>query len=74
MMYLAEAVARERGRDPLRLAVSRVLCQALFFLPILRSLHATYADAAELTADAAALEAVDGATAPLASVTTPSGR
>jgi Peptidase family M48 len=54
-------------RDPLRLAVSRVLCQALFFLPILRSLHASYADAAELTADAAALEAVDGATASLAS-------
>jgi bla regulator protein blaR1 len=54
-------------RDPLRLAVSRVLSQALFFLPVLRSLHAAYADAAELTADAAALEAVDGATAPLAS-------
>lgn len=54
-------------RDPLRLAVGRVLCQALFFLPILRSLHAAYVDAAEVTADAAALEAVDGATAPLAS-------
>jgi beta-lactamase regulating signal transducer with metallopeptidase domain len=54
-------------RDPLRLAVSRVLCQALFFLPVLGSLHATYADAAELTADAAALEALDGAAAPLAS-------
>jgi Zn-dependent protease with chaperone function len=54
-------------RDPLRLAVSHVLCQALFFLPILRSLHASYADAAELTADAAALEAVDGATGPVAS-------
>jgi hypothetical protein len=54
-------------RDPLRLAVSRVLCQALFFLPVLRSLHDRYADVAELTADAAALEATDGATAPLAS-------
>jgi Zn-dependent protease with chaperone function len=54
-------------RDPLRLAVSRVLCQALFFLPVLGSLHATYADAAELAADAAALDALDGATAPLAS-------
>jgi hypothetical protein len=54
-------------RDPLRLAISRVLCQALFFLPVLRSLHTTYADAAELTADAAALEALEGATAPLAS-------
>jgi Zn-dependent protease with chaperone function len=53
-------------RDPLRLAVSRVLCQALFFLPVLRPLHETYAGAAELTADAAALEAVDGERAPLA--------
>jgi beta-lactamase regulating signal transducer with metallopeptidase domain len=54
-------------RDPLRLAVSRVLCQALFFLPVLRSLHDRYTDVSELTADAAALEATDGATAPLAS-------
>ena len=54
-------------RDPLRLAVSRVLCQALFFLPVLRPLHDRYADVAELDADAAALEASVGATAPLAS-------
>jgi hypothetical protein len=54
-------------RDPLRLAVSRVLCQALFFLPVLRPLHDRYGDVAELTADAAALEATDGATGPLAS-------
>jgi len=54
-------------RDPLRIAVSRVLCQALFFLPVLRPLHDRYADVAELSADAAALEAVDGAPAPLAS-------
>jgi Zn-dependent protease with chaperone function len=54
-------------RDPLRLAVGRILCQALFFLPVLRNLQETYAEAAELTADAAALEAVDGAHAPLAS-------
>jgi hypothetical protein len=65
-------------RDPLRLAVSRVLCQALFFLPVLRSLHDRYADVAELRADAAALEAIDGATGPLASAmlvfgATPSG-
>jgi hypothetical protein len=65
-------------RDPLRLAVSRVLWQALFFLPVLRSLHDRYADVAELDADAAALEATDGATAPLASAmlafgTTPAG-
>ena len=54
-------------RDPLRLAVSRVLCQALFFLPVLRPLHDRYADVAELNADAAALDASGGATAPLAS-------
>ena len=54
-------------RDPLRLAVSRVLCQALFFLPVLRPLHDRYADVAELNADAAALDASGGVTAPLAS-------
>jgi BlaR1 peptidase M56 len=54
-------------RDPLRLAVSRVLSQALFFLPVLRPLHDRYGDVAELTADAAALEASGGAAAPVAS-------
>lgn len=54
-------------RDPLRLAVGRVLCQAVFFLPVLRPLHDRYADVAELTADAAALEASGGAPGPLAS-------
>ena len=42
-------------RDPLRLAVGRVLCQALFFLPVLRPLHDRYGDVAEMTADAAAV-------------------
>ena len=54
-------------RDPLRIAVTRVLCQALFFLPVLRPLHDRYTDVAELHADAAALAASDGAAAPLAS-------
>ncbi|HXD67981.1 MAG TPA: M56 family metallopeptidase [Solirubrobacteraceae bacterium] len=54
-------------RDPLRLAVGRVLCQALFFLPVIGALHSDYADAAELTADAAALVALDGAGGALAS-------
>ena len=54
-------------RDPLRLAIGRVLCTALFFLPVLRPLHDRYADEAEITADAAALAASDGATGPLAS-------
>jgi bla regulator protein blaR1 len=53
-------------RDPLRLAVGRVLSQALFFLPVLRPLHERYGDVAELTADAAALEAT-GRAGPLAS-------
>jgi hypothetical protein len=63
---LAHEQHHEALRDPLRLAVSRILCQALFFLPVLRLLHDRYADVAELTADAAALEANDGATGPLA--------
>jgi multisubunit Na+/H+ antiporter MnhC subunit len=53
-------------RDPLRLAIGRVLCRSLFFLPVLRALHCDYADASELTADAAALDALGGARAPLA--------
>lgn len=53
-------------RDPLRLAVGRVLSQALFFLPVLRPLHERYGDVAELAADAAALEAT-GRAGPLAS-------
>jgi Zn-dependent protease with chaperone function len=53
-------------RDPLRLAFGQVLCQALFFLPVLRPLQARAADLAELRADAAALRANDGAAAPLA--------
>ena len=61
-------------RDPLRLAVGRVLSQALFFLPVVRALHDRYADAAELRADAAALQAVDGAPGPLASALLVFGR
>ena len=63
---LAHEQHHEALRDPLRLAVSRVLCQALFFLPVLRLLHERYTDVTELTADAAALDAIDGAAAPLA--------
>jgi hypothetical protein len=65
-------------RDPLRLAISRALSQALFFLPILQPLHARYDDLAEQTADAAAVRALGGAAAPLATAmlafgTTPTG-
>jgi hypothetical protein len=56
---------RER-HDPLRLAVGRVLCQALFFLPVLRPLQDRHGDVSELTADAAALEASGGAAGPVA--------
>jgi Zn-dependent protease with chaperone function len=68
---LAAVLAHEREhqavRDPLRLAVGRVLAQALFFLPVLRPLHERYGDVAELRADAAAADALGGAVAPLAS-------
>jgi bla regulator protein blaR1 len=53
-------------RDPLRLACSRILCQALFFLPVLPSLRERYSDLAEERADHAAVRAA-GAPGPLAS-------
>jgi Zn-dependent protease with chaperone function len=53
-------------RDPLRLAIGRVLCRSLFFLPALGALHRDCAEASELVADAAALDALGGARAPLA--------
>jgi hypothetical protein len=52
-------------RDPLRLAIGHVLCQALFFLPVLRPLQDRSGELAEMTADAAAVAEVDAA--PLAS-------
>ena len=52
-------------RDPLRQAGGRALSQALFFMPVLRRLHERYGELAELTADAAALRATDGAKPPL---------
>jgi beta-lactamase regulating signal transducer with metallopeptidase domain len=54
-------------RDPLRQVCARSLSQALFFMPVLRRLHERYGELAELTADAAALRAANGARAPLAS-------
>lgn len=53
-------------RDPLRLASSRILSQALFFLPALPSLGDRYSDLAEERADDAAVRAA-GETGPLAS-------
>jgi Zn-dependent protease with chaperone function len=53
-------------RDPLRLASSRILSQALFFLPALPSLGDRYSELAEEQADAAAIRAA-GKAGPLAS-------
>jgi bla regulator protein blaR1 len=54
-------------RDPLRLAYARILSEAVFFLPVLRSLSQRYAELAELSADHAAVAANAGEAAPLAS-------
>jgi Peptidase family M48 len=64
---LAHEKHHRRARDPLRLAVARILSDALVFLPGLRSLGERYADLAELSADRAAVRASDGRRAPLAS-------
>ena len=56
-----------RVRDPLRLACGRILTQALFFVPALRTLFRRYADLAELNADGAAVRASAGGPAALAS-------
>lgn len=67
---LDAVLAHERhhraARDPLRLAAVRVLCGALFFLPVLRVITESYAASIELDADRAALAACRGSRAPLA--------
>jgi hypothetical protein len=68
---LAAVLAHEhhhrRVRDPLRMACGRILSEALFFVPALRTLCDRYADVAELNADRAAVYASGGREAPLAS-------
>jgi hypothetical protein len=64
---LAHEHHHRRVRDPLRMACGRVLSEALFFLPALRTLCDRYADVAELNADRAAVHASAGREAPLAS-------
>ncbi len=54
-------------RDPLRFALGRIFSQAVFFVPVLRSLSDHYADLAELNADSAAVRASAGRQGPLAS-------
>lgn len=52
--------------DPLRLFVTHVLTDALFFLPVMRALHRRHAALTELAADEAAVGS-SGTTQPLAS-------
>ena len=54
-------------RDPLRFAFGRTVSQAVFFVPVLRSLSDRYVDLAELNADGAAVRASSGREGPLAS-------
>jgi hypothetical protein len=63
---LAHEEEHRRRRDPLRLACAGVLCDALFFLPLLRALRDRYAALAELLADDAAVAASAGDPSPLA--------
>ena len=60
-------------RDPLRLAVGHVLCQSLFFLPVLRPLQDRSGELAELTAAVAEVDAAPLASAMLAFGTAASG-
>jgi hypothetical protein len=64
---LAHERHHSRVRDPLRFACGRILSQALFFVPALRTLFRRYADLAELNADGAAVKRGTGGRAALAS-------
>jgi hypothetical protein len=64
---LAHEHHHQRVRDPLRFACSRLLGQALFFLPVLRALGERDGSVAELQADEAAVRAGAGDKGPLAS-------
>lgn len=68
---LRAVLAHERHhrdqRDPLRIALGRVVARALFFMPVLARLHARYCGIAELAADDAAVRADGGCPSALAS-------
>jgi Zn-dependent protease with chaperone function len=68
---LRAVLAHERHHrdrhDPLRIALGRVLAQAMFFMPALARITGGYCATAELAADDAALRAVGGSTGALAS-------
>ena len=54
---LAHEHHHKRVRDPLRFALGAIFGQALFFAPVVRSLHDHYTDLAEVNADRAAVGA-----------------
>ncbi len=68
---LRAVLAHERHhrdqRDPLRIALGRVVARALFFMPVLARLHGRYCGIAELAADDAAVRADGGCPSALAS-------
>lgn len=70
---LAHELHHRACRDPVRLAVLRVLGRSLFFLPAIRAMATRYAALAELAADRAAVKASDGDPAPLARAMLASG-
>ncbi|HET7046827.1 MAG TPA: M56 family metallopeptidase [Solirubrobacteraceae bacterium] len=63
---LAHERHHARRRDPLRLATSRVLARAMFFLPALRELGRGQQTLAEMSADESAIDAEPGNRAALA--------
>ena len=63
---LAHERHHRRRRDPLRIALGRVLARALFFLPLVRRLHGRYCAMAELAADEAAIATAPGGSQTLA--------
>ncbi len=63
---LAHELHHARGRDPLRVMLTRVTSDALFFVPALRRSAEGYACLAELAADATAVRAHRGDPRPLA--------
>lgn len=64
---LAHEQHHRRVRDPLRLACSRILAHAVFFVPVLGALRDHYAELAEVQADHAAVRSSAGRRQPLAS-------
>jgi hypothetical protein len=64
---LAHERHHRRRRDPLRIALGRVLVDALFFVPVVGQLHKRYCAMAELAADDAAITTAPGGSQALAS-------